>query len=226
MRNEIQINRLGRPINNHVFVEIQDTSFEFKTESGIIAKSAFSEDAWSDAKGYSVSDFMPRSGIVSAIPRVLYPSGFDYKTELEIEVGDEVFWSAHVVEGCTVLVCAGKKYLKIDYHHLLARRRSCEICPINGYVLFKAVPEVKTALAYTETKKISDKWDIFILPEKLPVSLLRKRNVPMIWEEDDRVLLMVNSSPLKLESSLRSTMDVELYAAYFWMILCDVEKDV
>ena len=224
MRNEIQINQLGRPINNYVFVEIQDTTFQFKRESGIVIQKTYSEDAWSDAKGYSVSDFMPRSGIVAAVPNVIYPGNFDYKTELEIEVGDEVFWSAHVVEGCAVLVCAGKKYLKIDYHHLLARRRDNDLCPINGYVLFKADPEVKTALAYTETKKISDKWDIAILPEKLPVSLLKKRNVPMIWEEDDRVLLMVHSSPLKLESSLRSTMDIELYAAYWWMCLIDVEK--
>lgn len=117
-----------------------------------------------------------------------------------------VFWSAHVVEGCNVLVCDGKKYLKIDYHHLLARRRDGDICPINGYVLFKSVPETKTALSYAETKKISDKWDIFIKPEKIPVSLVKKRNVPFIWDEDDGVLLMVHSSPFKLESSLRSTI--------------------
>lgn len=224
MRNEIPIDKLGIPVMNQVFVKITDIEDSFKTKGGIIAKSDFVPEAWSNSEGHSVTDFIARSGVVAAIPKIITSHGYDYETECEIQVGDTVFWSIGSFESCSVLVCSGEKFLSINYHKLLIRERDGDILPLNGNVLLTSVSKVRTALSYTVTDKLSNLWDICQMPEKIPVSKIPRRNGEMYWEVGDRVIISVNQSAMKIEGDINKSLDKELYCVPWHFILCDTEK--
>lgn len=224
MRNEIPIDKLGIPVMNQVFIKIEDIEDSFKTKGGIIAKSDFVPEAWSDSEGHSVTTFIPRSGVVSAIPGIITAYGWDYDTECEIQVGDTVFWSIGSFESCSVLVCSGEKFLSINYHKLLIRVRDGEILPVNGNVLLTCVSKVHTALSYTVTDKLSNLWDIYQMPEKIPVSRMPRRNGEIQWAVGDRVIILVNMSAIRIEGDINKILDKELYCVPWHFILCDTEK--
>lgn len=225
MRNEIEVDRLGIPVMNKIFVKIQDIETEFTTKGGIIAKSDFAPDAWSNAEGHSVTEFIPRHGVVAAVPKIITAYGWDFDTDCEIQVGDTVFWSVGSFENHTVLCCNDEKFLSIDYHAILIRIRNGNILPINGNILLAPVAKEKTALRYTVAQKTSNLWDIVTMPEKIPVSKKPHRNGELPWSEGDRVILMVGMNAIKIEGDINKSLEKELYVIPWWMVLCDVKKE-
>jgi len=225
MRNEIQLEKLGKPLMNKILVEIEDTSSEFTTKGGIIAKSDYDNEAWSDSIGHSVSEFIPRSGKVINTPRLITAYNYDYHTIREVEIGDIVFWNLICFAEMQVISCDGKKYVLCDYHDILIRLRNGVITPINGYVLLRPVSKETTALAYTKVQKVTDYWDIIKMPETIPISQVERRNSPTEWEVGDRVILMVFQSPFRIEGALNKVLEEDLYCAPVWMVLCSIDID-
>ena len=224
MRNEIIVESLGTPLMSKILVKVVDTFDRFTSKGGIIIKNCANDEAWSDGEVYNITEFIPRHGEVVKMPRSINSHGYDYFTDCEIEVGDTVYWSIVSFENVTVLVCEGQRYVQIDYHALLIRIRNGKMLPINGNVLLSPVSKETKALSYTQTEKITDRWDIVQLSEKIPVSKIARRNGETDWEVGDRVILLVNRSPIKIEGDINKSLDREMYCAPWWMILVNVKK--
>lgn len=224
MRNEIQIEKLGRPVMNRVLVSIKDTSDEFQTKGGIDVRSAYNADCYADSLGFNVSEFLPRSGVVVTLPSVISDFKYDYMTENELQVGDTVFWNLMSCRDMLVMDCDGAKYGQPDYHEILVRVRDGVVTPINGNVLLSAVEKSIKALEYTVVKKSSDIWKIERLPEKMPVSHIERRNSEVDWSVGDRVKLLVNQSPYRIEGELNKILDAELFCVPEHMILSTVNN--
>jgi len=223
MRNELIISKLGTPVMNHVLVSIVDNSTEFKTEGGIDVRSDYASDAWSDAKGFNISEFMPRSGVVVALPSVLSDYGYDYIPDMELQVGDTVFWNLMSCREMQILNLNGKLYGLVVYQELLIRVREDIILPINGQVLLSAVSKETKAMAYSVVKPFSDVWKIEMMPEQLPVSHIERRNCHVGWEKNDFVKILVNESPYRIEGQINKSLSSELFCVPEHMILATVK---
>ena len=226
VRNEIIVDKLGTPLMSKILIKVQDTFDEFTTKGGIIAKSDVNKEAWSDSEGHNLSEFIPRHGEVVKMPRSINPYGWDYFTDCEIEVGDTVYWSIVSFENVTVLVYEGQRYVQIDYHALLIRIRDGKILPINGNVLFSPVPIEKKYLDHVVVEPITDRWTIYQLPEKVPVSKIARRNGDVsMWSKGDRVITLLNKALIKIEGDINKSLDKDLFTCPIFMILCNVKKD-
>lgn len=120
--------------SNKVLVQIAERNIEKKTESGVILIAPTDTD-WNPAIH---SD---RHGVVYAVPPSLRfdrtPYGMSWETEMELAVGDEVWFDFMDSENCVVLDCDdGNDYKLIEYENIYVARREGEIIPLNGYCLF------------------------------------------------------------------------------------------
>jgi len=119
---------------NKVLIQIAERNIEKKTNSGIIMISPTDAD-------YNPAVHSDRYGIVYAVPPSLRfdksPQGMSWHTEMELEVGDEVWFDFMNSENCVVLDCDdGDDYKMIDYENVYVARSDGELLPINGYCLF------------------------------------------------------------------------------------------
>ncbi len=226
MKKEIWIDQIGIPCMNQVLIEIEDIYSSFKTKSGLIIKSNYHEDSTADSIGHSVSDFIPRKGKVIALPKYITNYKYDYDTTCELQNGDDVFWTPNSSSEQTVLFCSvfKKKYVLVDYHEIIIRERNGKLMPINGFILLSPVGKEEIALQYKKTSKISDLWDIKLLPETFPVSETETRNGEFIFEAGDRVKILTSMFPYRIEQEMNRKLDEDLFACYWWMVLCDIEK--
>lgn len=222
MRNEIFTDRIGRPVCNMVLVSVEDTFNEIKTDSGLILPNAAHADTWSRSPGYSFDEFAIRFGKVVSLPKVITAGSFDYETELEIEVGDTVYWNLMSFKNHIPVTCGDKKYLLVDYHEIIMKvDQKGQIEPLNGYCLFTPIAKEESFGVYKVTEEITEKWKIYQKPKSLNVELNPRYVFDDIWEVGDIVLLLVATHPFKIEGDLVKHLPVELFAAPLRMILCE-----
>lgn len=224
MRNEITTEKLGRPVYNRVLVQVIDTFNEFKTKAGVAVVNAAHDEAWADSEQASITEFIPRHGIVHSLPKRITKGSFDYDTELEIEPGDIVYWNSISFKESIPLVYGKKKFLLVDYHELLLRIRYDKITPINGFALLRAVEKEEKVLSYTVQRNVTERWEIAYMPEKVNVELNKWNEFDNVWEVGDIVYLAVIDKPFKIEGFMNRYMDEVLYAIPLRMILYSDEN--
>jgi hypothetical protein len=222
MRNEININQLPtRVINNLVLVEVEDVFMSFTTGFGIQLVNLTENDSWGDSNEYNISEFVMRYGKVILAPEIITKGSFNYKTKVEIKTGDIVFWNLICFQDLVPLKFKNKLYLLVDYHEIHAKETpEGKLIPINGFGLFKPVSETFTALLYSKTKGISDEWILEAKPENNVVYDNPDRNASDVWENGDKVRLLVRQSPYKLEGTIRRKLEKELYACPMNFVIC------
>lgn len=133
-------------VNNKVLVKVDvfyDNGDYFKTKGGL--KIILAGGEWNEAA------YVPRFGTVVNIPKKLIsrwesePSGvlnpMQWKTKLEIEIGDIVYWGIMAGANSPVLEVNGDVYFIVDYGDLIMRVRGEEKRGLNGYVLCEEVVE-------------------------------------------------------------------------------------
>lgn len=120
--------------SNKVLIKIEERNVEKKTDSGIIMVASTDTD-------YNPAVHSDRYGVVYAVPPSLRfdksPMGMTWKTDIEIEVGDEVWFDYMNSENCVVLECDdGNDYKLIDYENIYVAKNGNDLWPLNGYCLF------------------------------------------------------------------------------------------
>lgn len=141
-RDIIQLDSLGdKPmINNLVLVKVDvfyDNGDIYTTKGGL--KLIIAGGEWNEVK------YVPRYGTVAKKPNTLITtkthksngvlSALEWETDIDIEVGDTVFWGIMAGANAVMIECKGDVYFLINYGDLILRIRGEEREALNGYVL-------------------------------------------------------------------------------------------
>lgn len=223
MRNAIYIDSLPTGmVNNNVLVGVEDTFEGFQTKGGIHLVNLTEPDSWADSHQYNISEFVMRHGKVMLTPKSITRGSFTYDTDVELEVGDTIWWNLISFQNHIPLIYKKQLLLMVDYHEILARKRGDVITPINGMGLFTPVEKSRTALSYVVQTGFSDEWVLDTLPEKNVRYKDDRRSASTIWEVGDKVRLLVGGSPYKLEGTINKSLEKELYACPMNYVICTV----
>lgn len=134
-----------RVLNNNVLVEVTFLpEDDVKTKSGVI----ISGTKWNE------NPHVARWGVVKKLPKKLkfktdvakamrgeFSMGMEWQTELDIEVGDKVFWGRLAGGSSPIVRCGDSVYFLVNYSEFILRIRDGEITPINGYAILEPVEE-------------------------------------------------------------------------------------
>ena len=219
MRNEVNLKSIGQPIFNMVIVEVIDTFNEFNSKGGIIIPNEVAKDSWSDSEAYKISEHVIRHGTVVKVPKHITSEDFDYETTCEIEIGDEVFWNIGDFKDFQPVVVEDKKYLVLDYHSIHMRIRDGKKAMINGFCLLRPIQKTKKAMEFSITEKVTEDWELVLLPESRIESKIKKRNSTVNWDIGSTVRIMVGINPFKISGDINIILEEQLYCCYEWMIL-------
>jgi len=219
MRNELEVDYIGKPVGNKVLVQVIDTFNEFRSHGGIDVVNATHEDAWADSKEATISEFVIRFGTVKSVPTKITRGSFDYETELEIQPGDIVYWNLISFKEHVPLIHNGRKYLLVDYHEILFRIREGKMTPINGFCLLEPIAEETKVLAYTTKQSVTERWKLVKRPERLNLELVERNEFQDVWNEGDTIHLLVRDKPYKVEGKMNRILAKQYYAAPMRMIL-------
>ena len=219
MRNELHVEKLGKPVYNRILVSVIDTFDEFVSKGGVTLINSMAEGAWADSDIANITEYIMRHGVVVDLPDKVTSGSFDYDTDIEVKVGDIVYWNSISFKEHIPLVHEGKKYLLVDYHELLLRIRDDRITPVNGFALLRPIEKVATALAYTVVTPVTEQWEITHKPENLNWELSKHNKFYDIWEVGDIVHTMVRDMPFKLEGFINKVLKDQLYAVPLRMVL-------
>jgi co-chaperonin GroES (HSP10) len=232
MRNEIIVDKLGKPLMNKVLVKVTDTFDEFKSKGGIDVINSVHEDSWNDSPGYNITEFVPRHGSVVDFPFKITHGSYDYETVNELCIGDEVWWSSISFKDHQPIVCGNDKYLLVDYHEILVvynyrafrNGNPVELFPVNGNVILKPVAREEKALDWVIRHRKTDLWEIYIKPYRLNKELNPLNEFKDVWEEGDIVYISVYDSPFKLEGDINRSLSEDLYVCPLRFVLCSKIK--
>lgn len=130
---------------NHVLVKLIHKSEGLKTRGGITI--GFNTDTTyaSDEKDSSShpADTAEVYGIVVKTPKSLYfnkedrANSMDWDIEMELMVGDYVWFSVLESKNATEVVCEGITYRSIPYQDCYVAKRNETVIALNGYVLLE-----------------------------------------------------------------------------------------
>jgi hypothetical protein len=197
-----------------VFIEVQELIKE-QTDSGIMIK-AFADD--------TKSSFYARKGkVVRFHHETDYPPfNFFYDSNLDIEVGDEVWWSANVISHLIntdntepkVFKYDGKSYVLVPYKSLTMRKRGSEYVGLNDFAICRPIKrEVKSSfdLSMTEmAKPLRRVLEVVYAPLEGVKYKFGGRAVKV--REGDKVFLRNDGQMInELESAYVKSMDDVLY---------------
>lgn len=127
------------PICNKVLVHIENKNSNATTESGIIL---CADPDWDEGANCNVY------GTVKAIPNKLlrrekayYEFGMEHGTEMEVEVGDKVFFTRTESYNCDAITVGDDLYYLVDYPELILALRGDKRIMLNGFVLMERINE-------------------------------------------------------------------------------------
>jgi len=129
--------------NNNVIVEMEHPNEEKKTKSGVIV--GFNRDVnYAEGNENHVADVADVCGIVVKVPEKYYFSAKEQKspswrTNIEVEVGDKVWFSPFASVNCEELVVEDKVYKIIAYEDLFVAKRGEDVVCLNGNVILEPV---------------------------------------------------------------------------------------
>ena len=127
--------------NNNVIVEMEHPNEEKKTKSGVIV--GFNRDVnYAEGNENHVADVADVCGIVVKVPEKYYFSAKEQKspswrTNIEVEVGDKVWFSPFASVNCEELVVEDKVYKIIAYEDLFVAKRPAKTKEVTiGYGVY------------------------------------------------------------------------------------------
>jgi len=153
---------------NHVLIKMVFRAEGATTKSGVII--GFNEDdVYAEGDDSHSANLAEVYGIVEKVPQELYfnpddPKSMDWETDIELEVGDMVWYSVLEAKNSVQLICDGVLYKSVPYQDCYVAKRSTiqcfggsfnsdgkvsrtdfenalrnayreEVIPLNGYVL-------------------------------------------------------------------------------------------
>ena len=126
-----------KPINNLVLIHITPSEYE-RLASGIFLGDV--ESITDEHRRYEPAEHAVRMGRVVAVPDVFQYTktpniGSDWDTEIEIEVGDLVWFSHTDAYNAQLVRCSGEWYYMMRYTNLILAKRGNSIIMLNGYLL-------------------------------------------------------------------------------------------
>lgn len=85
-----------------------------------------------------------RHGVIVAVPSHLIYGNFgsEWLTDIEVEVGDHVYWGPMAAYDSPVIKSGGDTFFLIKYQDIVCKEKDREIFPVNGYVVAEEVIEV------------------------------------------------------------------------------------
>lgn len=141
----------GVVMNNKVLIEVEGWIYDtIETKSGF--------KFWVDNTD-QVSQHVVRHGKVMKVPsRLIYwtdnKNGMMWMTEIEICVGDMVWFYAMTSFDAEKLSFKGRKFILLNYEDLYVAKRNNEVICLNGNVLLQ--PQYKTLKALSHTQTLLD----------------------------------------------------------------------
>ena len=135
-------------IGNHVLVEVFFSVEGLETKSGVIV--GFNTDAvYAEGTESHAADLTEVYGRVVRTPKKLAysrkdPNGMSWKTVVEIEEGDYVWFNFFISRNCSEVIIGERLLKAIPYEDLFVARKGSmtgEIIPLNGYCLLEPIPE-------------------------------------------------------------------------------------
>jgi len=162
-----ELERAEIPLN-HVLVKMVHTSEGIKSKGGVIV--GFNVDTtYAEEDNSWVADLAECYGVVHKVPDALFfdpddPQSMDWDTEMELLVGDMVWFSIMESKNSPEIICERTLYKSIPYEdcyvakrdsktsteiniakddHLTAWIYFSDIIPLNGYVLCEILYEAK-----------------------------------------------------------------------------------
>lgn len=127
---------------NQILIRMTYSSEGRKTKSGIIV--GFETDTqFVDDTGHA-ADLAEVSGIVYKLPEQLYfnendESGMNWDCDIDLQVGDEVWFSQFESKNSTEVECEDIVYKFIPYADCFVAKRDKKIFTLNGYVLCEPI---------------------------------------------------------------------------------------
>lgn len=134
VREEIRLEKLsGRPmVGNRVLVKVPFVPDDgYTLDSGIVVAGS----KWNEA------DHVARFGEVVSVPDTLVygVNELNWKTEMEVEPGDSVFWGIMAGANAPVIHVGDDLFYVMNYSDLIMRKRGDELYPLNGYAILEKV---------------------------------------------------------------------------------------
>jgi len=142
-----------------------------------------------------------------------FHSGWDFKCELDCEIGDEVFWDSYYtkeqiegVEDDKIMEIEGKRYLMVPRNALFCARRNGQYIGLNGHLIGKVLEEKQDGAIYIPTKKETIRVEVIAPPEHYPEYLN-----PEVWDntvvKKGDVVYVKNFAAIPLDSTIASDTD-------------------
>ena len=211
MRESIQIDSVPIPVHNNVIVKIDDTYKVKQRESGVFLMNAAHDEAEADSEGFTLSEFIIRSGIVVSMPKILTKEYDWYPNEKEIQMFDRVFWPiVNFFNYRYLYTLDGELYIVVNYYDIHAKEVNGRPVPVNGFYLFKREKKEEVALQYV-AEKDSEWYSIVSKPERDVVYERETFNYDDIWNKGDRCML--NVPPFQLEAKSSEEFNEPYYLA-------------
>lgn len=136
----------GFLFNNKVIVEVKEFMYDkIKTNNGF---ELFVDNT------HLIHQYAVRSGKIAKIPEKLEcwkenKDSMAWDTEIEAEVGDNVWFYAMAAHSGEKLLSQGKKYVIMSYEDLYVAKRGDRVICLNGNVLLKPIIIHEKALSYS-----------------------------------------------------------------------------
>ncbi len=142
---------------NHVLIEMVQSNEGRKTKSGVIV-GLTERLQYAGSNNSLAADLEEVWGVVTKHPLNLYyneddPNSMEYETEMELEVGDKVWFGIMEAHNAQEIVCEDKLYKIIPYMDIWVAKRNLynpskmlleeKIIILNGYCLCQTVNKLK-----------------------------------------------------------------------------------
>jgi hypothetical protein len=140
---------IGTPTNNYTLIEVEHfiyDSIELNGEVTLII-----DNEWHPSK-YAV-----RKGVVRGVPSKLYSHlddvlGMDWVTDIEIQEGDDIWFSGMIAHNAQKIMCGDKRYILMHYEDLFVVKRGEKVIPLNGYIIMEPIESEIKALSFSKNE--------------------------------------------------------------------------
>ena len=148
----------GILLNNFLLIEVEDFVYEkLDLKSGL--------ELWVD-NTEQTHQYVVRHGKVTRLPDKFKfwetdKRGMQWKTDMQVKVGDIVWFYAITSHSSEKLIYEGRKFLLINYEDLYVAKRGEDIIMLNGNVLLTPIYKTVKALAYEKQELDTTKAVIY-----------------------------------------------------------------
>lgn len=173
--------------------------------------------ALASAEGEGAEDFQSkqarRRGILVKKPiKNDYTSGWDFKCELDCEIGDEVFWDSYYtkeqIEGTEdkIIEIEGVNYMLVPKNALFCAKKGEEYIGLNGHLIGKVLEPEQTGAIYIPQKGDVVRVEVVSPPQNYPEYLN-----PEVWGNTEvkkgDIVHVPNYAAIRLDSTISTDTD-------------------